>query len=91
MIPVRLLLESVGVCWLAVVTVQYALRMLDPSAPDLSHVYLPLLASTLIAGIISYYWYRPKAPPDVASPEPSVPSGQSQGPKEVLDGDEHPA
>lgn len=59
----RLVLEAVGVCWVVLVTVQYLFRMLDPLAPDLSFVYLPLLASTLIAGIISYRWFRPKAPP----------------------------
>lgn len=55
----RLLLESVGVGWLAVVGAQYALVMLRPDnlqlprPPDLSHAYLPLLASTLIAGIMT--------------------------------------
>jgi hypothetical protein len=50
---VRLLLESVGVVWLAVVGAQYALVMLLPDAPDLSPAYLPLLASTLFAGIMT--------------------------------------
>lgn len=49
----RLLLESVGVCWLALVGAQYALVLLLPDPPDLSHAYLPLLASTLLSGIMT--------------------------------------
>lgn len=49
----RLLLESVGVVWLAVVGAQYGLTMLLETPPDLSHAYLPLLASTLVSGIMT--------------------------------------
>jgi len=56
----RLLLESVGVVWLAVVGTQYALVMLLPTPPDLSHAYLPLLASTLLSGIMTRVVVRRK-------------------------------
>jgi hypothetical protein len=84
----RLLLESVGVAWLAVVAAQYAMVMLVPDAPDLSHAYLPLLASTLIAGIISR-WKRPTGPP--ARPSEDAPAGQAPEAMESADDDEQPA
>jgi hypothetical protein len=49
----RLVLEAVGVAWLAVLGTQYALVMTQPAPPDLSHAYLPLLASTFLSGIMT--------------------------------------
>jgi hypothetical protein len=49
----RLLLEAVGVAWLSLVGAQYTLVMTMPDPPDLSHAYLPLLASTFVSGIMT--------------------------------------
>jgi hypothetical protein len=84
----RLLLESVGVAWLAVVAAQYAMVMLVPDPPDLSHAYLPLLASTLITGIISYRRMRSIAPS--ARPTGDAPTEPAPDSREIAHDDEQP-
>jgi hypothetical protein len=88
----RLLLESVGVAWLAVVAAQYALKMLLvvlPASADLSSAYLPLLASTLIAGIIAYRFCRPEEPAGPSRPAPPEPPGPASAPRESTQPDEY--
>jgi hypothetical protein len=88
----RLLLESVGVAWLAVVAAQYGLKMLLvalPAAADLSPAYLPLLASTLIAGIIAHHFCRPEEPSGPSRPAEPEPPGPASAPRETLQPDEY--
>jgi hypothetical protein len=88
----RLLLESVGVAWLAVVAAQYSLKMLLvalPPSADLSSAYLPLLASTLITGIMAYRFCRPEEPSGPSRPAEPEPPGPASAPREHLQPDEY--
>jgi hypothetical protein len=69
-----------------VVAAQYALKMLLvslPAAADLSAAYLPLLASTLIAGIMAYRFCRPEEPSGPSRPAASETDDPAAASREI--------